>query len=125
MILFSGAILGFLSVVFGTYANHGLRGHITAEKFEFIQTALRYNQINAVMICAIGLAILSSPKLASTSTLNWSAIAFIVGTVLFSFSIYASVSFNMPAINKATPVGGMIIMLAWGLLAFASIKATL
>lgn len=123
MILFSGALLGLLSVVMGTYANHGLRAHISSEQFEFIQTALRYNQINAVMICAIGLALLASPKLSNIRTLHWSGVAFIVGTVLFSFSLYASVIFNTPALTQVTPAGGMMIMLGWGLLAYAGIRA--
>lgn len=123
MILFSGALLGLISVVMGTYTNHGLRTHITNEQFEFVQTALRYNQINAVLICAIGLAILTSPKLANIRTLHWSGVFFILGTVLFSFSLYASVVFNTPTLTHITPVGGTMIMLGWGLLAYASLCA--
>ena len=39
-----------------------------------------------------------------------------LGTVLFSFSIYLSVSLDVPALVKITPLGRMTIMAAWILL---------
>ena len=58
-----GAILGFISVAFGAYAEHGLKTQISAEHFDFIMTAVRYNQLYAIIISCIGLAVLTNHNL--------------------------------------------------------------
>lgn len=123
MILIWGALLGFVSVVFGAYAEHGLREALTQEHFSFLMTAVRYNQVHAVAITCIGLVLLTGGKLSNIPALRWSGALFIIGTVLFSFSIYLSVSLNIHGIMNVTPLGGMTIMAAWLLLLVAGILA--
>ena len=123
MILVWGALLGFISVAFGAYAEHGLREAVTEEHFRFLMTAIRYNQVHAVVIAAIGLALLNGGKLANIPALMWSGLLFIVGTVLFSFSIYLSVSLDIPGLVNVTPIGGMTIMAAWLLLMVTGVLA--
>ncbi|TNE34727.1 MAG: DUF423 domain-containing protein, partial [Alphaproteobacteria bacterium] len=45
-----GAFLGFTSVAFGAYAEHGLRASVAEEDFRFLMTAVRYCQVHAVVI---------------------------------------------------------------------------
>ena len=123
MILICGALLGFIAVAFGAFAEHGLREGITDEHFRFLMTAVRYNQVHAVIISAIGLVLLNSGKFATISAVKWSGLVFIIGTVLFSFSIYFSVSLDLPSLVNITPVGGMTIMAAWLLLLIAGLMA--
>jgi len=123
MILIVGALLGFISVAFGAYAEHGLREAVTDEHFRFLMTAVRYNQVHAVVIATIGLALLNGGKLVDIPALRWSGVLFIIGTVLFSVSIYLSVSFDIPSLVNVTPVGGMIIMAAWLMLLVAGLSA--
>ena len=113
MVLILGALLGFISVAFGAYAEHGLRETITDEHFRFLMTAIRYNQVHAVVIAAIGLILLNGGKLANMPILKWSGLLFIIGTVLFSFSIYLSVSLNLPRLISIAPIGGITILFAW------------
>jgi uncharacterized membrane protein YgdD (TMEM256/DUF423 family) len=86
-------------------------------------TAIRYNQVNSVIICAIGLILLVPNGFPRVSLLKWSGILFIVGTVLFSFSIYLSVGLQIPSFVYVTPFGGITLMLSWLLLALAAFKA--
>ena len=123
MILFFGALLGFVSVAFGAYAEHGLQGTVTDEHFRFLMTAIRYNQLNAVVISIIGLVLLNGGKLANFVTLKLSGLLFIIGTLLFSFSIYVSVSFGMPSLVKVTPIGGVTLMIAWLMLLISGLIA--
>jgi uncharacterized membrane protein YgdD (TMEM256/DUF423 family) len=124
MILMIGAALGLISVGFGAYSEHALRPVVTEESFRFLMTAVRYNQVHAVVIVAIGLSLLNTGALSQLKTFKWSAIAFILGTVLFSFSIYLSVYLNIPSITYLTPVGGITLMIAWFLLLFSGYRAT-
>ncbi|MEY8766614.1 MULTISPECIES: DUF423 domain-containing protein [Francisella] len=121
MNLIIGAILGFISVAFGAYAEHGLKLQISAEHFDFVMTAVRYNQIYAIVISGIGIALLSSKSLSRCLALKLSNLFFIVGTILFSFSIYISVVYNIPIILKLAPLGGTTLMIGWLILILAAI----
>lgn len=123
MILMIGAALGLISVGFGAYSEHALRPIVTEEEFRFLMTAVRYNQVHAVTIIAIGLALLSGGVLSNLKILKWSAVAFILGTLLFSFSIYMSVFFGIPSLTYLTPVGGITLMVAWFMLMIAGFLA--
>lgn len=123
MILILGALLGFISVAFGAYAEHALREAVTEEHFRFLITEISYNQVHAVVIAAIGLALLNGGKLSNCPALKWSGLLFIIGTVLLSFSIYLSVSLDIPSLVNITPVGVITIMAAWLVLMVAGILA--
>ena len=88
MILIIGALLGFFSVAFGAYSEHGLRPKVSDEEFRMLMTAIRYNQVHALIISALGLIILPSSFL-NIHLFRRSGFLFIVGTILFSFSIYS------------------------------------
>ncbi len=116
MILMSACLLGFASVAFGSYAEHALRPAISEEHFRFLMTAVRYNQVYAVVTLALGLFLHSEAPLAQAPALKWSAAMFVVGTVLFSFSMYVSVTFGIEDLLLLAPFGGVSLMLAWTLL---------
>ncbi|MEN2494271.1 MAG: hypothetical protein TECD_00162 [Hyphomicrobiaceae bacterium hypho_1] len=121
MILASGATLGLISVVFGAFAEHSLRENISAEHFRFLMTAVRYNQVHAVVVTAIGLSMLNGSTSLAAYVIKLSSLLFLIGTILFSFSIYLSVWLGIPLLLSVTPVGGVTIMLAWVTLVFAGI----
>tara|TARA_B100001248_G_C27302426_1_gene417800 strand:- start:517 stop:918 length:402 start_codon:yes stop_codon:yes gene_type:complete len=128
MILLIGAFLGFFSVFFGAYSEHNLREIVTDEHFRQLMTGIRYNQVNSVMICAIGLAHLARMEIFASRFFKAVGYLFIVGTSLFSFSIYASITFRLPKLVYLTPVGGVTIMVSWLLLmlfGFLTIRKTI
>lgn len=123
MLLMIGALLGLLSVMCGAYAEHGLHSTVSEAQFHLLMTAVRYHQIHAVMISSIGIGLLVADSQIKLTCLKWGGWLLIVGTMLFSLSIYASVVLNMPSLTKVTPSGGMIMMFAWLLLAYAGLTS--
>ena len=121
MILIIGALLGFFSVAFGAYSEHGLRPKVSDEEFRMLMTAIRYNQVHALIISALGLIILPSSFL-NIHLFRRSGFLFIMGTILFSFSIYTSVGLQIPSLLYLTPVGGITLMVSWLSLAYAAYK---
>ncbi len=121
MILIIGALLGFFSVAFGAYSEHGLRPKVSDEEFRMLMTAIRYNQVHALIISALGLMTLPSNFL-NIHLFRRSGFLFIVGTILFSFSIYTSVGLQIPSLLYLTPVGGITLMISWLSLAYAAYK---
>ena len=113
MILVTGAVLGFFSVFFGAYSEHSLREIVSEEHFRQLMTGIRYNQVNSVIISAIGIANLSGIPAFENRLFRIAGYLFIAGTILFSFSIYASITFEIPKLVYFTPVGGVTIMISW------------
>ena len=123
MILVWGALFGFISVAFGAYSEHNLRETVSDEHFRSLMTAVRYNQVNAVIICAIGLALHLSGKLSQIRPLKWRAQTFLLGTILFSFGIDLWVLLDGQALRYLAPIGGIVTMIAWVLLLAAGWQA--
>ncbi|MAI08288.1 MAG: DUF423 domain-containing protein [Magnetococcales bacterium] len=113
MILKIAAILGFISVAFGAYADHGLSHSLSEADMHSITTAVRYNQLYAILIAAIGLTINSQQNKQHISAMNISGYLFITGTVLFSFGIYSAILLKVPALMHLAPLGGFTLMSAW------------
>lgn len=124
MTLVFGSILGFISVAFGAYAEHGLKIKISEEDFRQVMVALRYNQIHAIIITSIGLFLISNNNHSLKRNLTTSGWLFILGTILFSFSIYLAKSCNLPFLINLAPIGGITLMIAWLSLTYIGIINT-
>lgn len=112
-LLLCGAVLGLISVMMGALGDHALA--LTPDKAESLATAIRYNMIYAVLIVALALA-------PARMKLNIPARVFVVGTIFFSFSIYAALLTGVEKLTYLTPVGGIIIMISWVITAALSFK---
>lgn len=113
MILIIAAILGFISVAFGAYADHGLQGNITESQMHSIMTAVRYNQLYAILIATMGLFVINTENAPYKRAICMTGFLFSTGTVLFSFSIYLAILFNKPFLMNLAPLGGFTLMAAW------------
>lgn len=119
-VLLIGAILGFLSVLVGASAEHLLQQRVDEEVWRWVMTAVRYHQIGALVVTAIGLTLLAG--VGNGRRLGLSAGFLIAGTVLFSFSIYAAAISGIHALTYVTPMGGVSLMFGWILLAWAALE---
>lgn len=109
-IIIAAALLGASSVILGAVFQHS--GH---EDSETLLTALRYHQLHSIVILALGLYGLRGPY---NKPLMISALLFIVGTLVFSTSLYALVLLNIPALGAITPIGGLLLISGWLSLTF-------
>jgi len=122
-ILITGALLGFLAVVAGASADHVVRGSADAETLRSVMTAIRYHQLGALLVTMVGLALLVRPDLPAAPILARAGWLFAVGTVLFSFGIYAAALSGIDRLTWITPIGGLTLMAAWLALGWAAIAA--
>lgn len=111
MLILLGACLGFTSVALGAYADHGLV--LALHEQTMMATALRYNQLYAIVSTSIGLYATLAPPSSIRTHLTYTGYLFVLSTGLFSVSIYTAVIANAPQWTALTPVGGILIMLAW------------
>ncbi len=121
--LLGAGLLGLLSVAFGAFSEHALRPNVDAESFRFLMTAVRYNQVHAVALLALALGLAAPLSVSTTARIRLAAWLMLIGTVLFSVSIYLAVWSGNLQLTYLTPVGGITLMLAWTVLIWAGWKA--
>lgn len=115
-LLILGAILGFLAVILGAYAAHGLKGKIFPEDIAVFETGVRFQMYHAFFALIVGC-------LGGLSYKARNAIFYctLLGVICFSGSIYglatnALTSFDFTSIALLTPLGGLFLIVAWGML---------
>jgi uncharacterized membrane protein YgdD (TMEM256/DUF423 family) len=109
------AIDGFLSVLLGAFAAHGLSGLLTAKALQLWHTAVQYQMYHVFALLAVaGLLHHQSSK-----ALILAGLAFILGSFLFCSSLYALALGAPAAIGIITPFGGLSFLVGWLALFFA------
>lgn len=107
------AVLGLTGVVLGAFAAHALREVLPPRTLEAFTTATRYQLLHAVALLALAGAPLR---------VRWVALLWVVGVGLFAGSIYLIAVTGWRWLGPVTPVGGVCLMLGWGLLLLAALK---
>lgn len=117
VLLFS-ASWGLAGVVLGALFDHALAPYIN----HAVETALRYHQLYSVLIAALGLTLSFAPlPPVLYKRLRLAAVFFSAGSVLFCGCLYAtSLSGPSPLVYGA-PIGGLLMMGGWLVLASAAL----
>lgn len=111
-----GALSGALAVAAGAFGAHALRARVEPRLLETFETAARYQMYHALALVAVAWVASRAPS----SLVNWSGWLFVVGTVLFSGSLYALVFTGVRALGAITPLGGVCFIAGWACLALAA-----
>lgn len=115
-----GSISGFISVAAGAFGAHVLEQRLEPNLLTTFETAARYEMYHALALVAAGLLLLRTPCTAA-HVAGW---AFVIGTVLFSGSLYALVFSDQRWLGAITPAGGVAFLVGWAALAFAAWRST-
>lgn len=114
--LIFGALFGFFAIIFGAFGAHLLKKKLTPELLQSFETGVKYQMYHAIVLLTLGF------QLNANDNLNKYIIcAFIIGTFLFSFSIYGLVlssanNKKLKFLGPVTPIGGLFLVAGWGLL---------
>jgi uncharacterized membrane protein YgdD (TMEM256/DUF423 family) len=101
----------------GAFGAHALKSTLVAHQMmEVWQTAVLYHLVHAVALLALAAVPSGSdgrlPRLVASAAVSW-----LVGTVLFSGSLYGLALGGPRALGPVTPVGGVLFLVGWGLVA--------
>jgi uncharacterized membrane protein YgdD (TMEM256/DUF423 family) len=113
-----GSLSGFLGVALGAFGAHALKGRLDAELLVVFETGVRYQMVHALALLAVGWAHTRWPGTVLT-TGGW---LFVVGTVLFSGSLYALSLTGVRWLGAITPIGGLAFLAGWLCLAWAACR---
>ncbi len=113
------AASGFVSVAAGAFGAHGLEGRISTAELAAFETASRYQMYHALALVAV--AWMAGRGLAPRPVMfaGW---AFVVGTVLFSGSLYVFGLTGSRAVVWLTPLGGLGFLVGWAGLFVAALR---
>ena len=114
----TAAIFGGLSVAGGAFASHALKDKLTDRALEIFETGARYQMYHALALLLV--ALLLSRAQESQIFLVVAGWAFIIGTAIFSGSLYALSLTNIKLLGAITPLGGVAYIVGWGCLAVAA-----
>lgn len=128
-----GAIVVCLAIGLGAWAAHGLEKSIAdlyenetrllrGEKVPAItkyigdfQTAADYQFGQGIGLILVGILL----RQERTGKLKAAALCLFLGMLLFSGSLYALVLLKVPVLGAITPIGGVLMMMGWLLVAWS------
>ncbi len=114
-------LFALIANVLGAFGTHALRGKLEASYLSIFQTGVQYQFYHS-------LALLLTALLLFHIRNQWiiaSGIAFISGIILFSGSLYILSLTGIKWLGMITPLGGLSLLIAWGLLFIGVFKAKL
>src|SRR5690554_3322298 len=117
-ILATALILGIISIILGAFGAHALKKVLTPESLISFETGVRYQMYHALFLLFVGMTDFISDK-----KKNIIFILTLLGMVFFSGSIYMLTTKNVTSIDISsiafiTPIGGMLLIIAWVVLLF-------
>lgn len=115
---FVGTLYGLLAVIFGAFGAHALKKSFSEEQLKSFETGVKYQMYHAIVLVMLGF----NSNL-DTSPQRWIIYCFLIGTFLFSFSIYGltlsgSKGKKWKFLGPITPLGGLLLVAGWALLMY-------
>jgi uncharacterized membrane protein YgdD (TMEM256/DUF423 family) len=108
------AIWGFLGVALGAFGAHGLAKDTPAQALDWWKTAALYHLVHALALLLGGvLGVLG----ARVDAAAW---CFLVGSAIFSGTLYAMTLGAPRVLGAITPLGGLLLLAGWLLLGLSA-----
>lgn len=108
--LLFAAFSGLTAVALGAFAAHGLKARLASEALLAFQTGVQYQMYHALVL--IGIALIGKTY-GQSGVLTASGWLLIIGTVLFSGSLYILALGGPRWVGPITPLGGLCLLLGW------------
>lgn len=120
-VLAFGALYGGLAVIFGAFGAHALKKRMSEDLLKSFETGVKYQMYHAIVLLILPQLLTFESEL--EQSIGW---CFIVGIVLFSFSIYGLCLTAMSGnkwrfLGPITPLGGLLLVAGWMALLFSVI----
>ena len=113
-----GAASAFIAVAAGAFGAHALRARLSPDLLAAFETGARYQMYHALALLAAAWATTRWPG----SLIQWAGWLFVVGTVLFSGSLYALALSGVRWLGAVTPFGGVAFLGGWVCLVLAAMR---
>ena len=122
IVLTIASLYGMIAIILGAFGAHAFKKFLPDEKLASFEVGVRYQMYHAIALLAIGMYFQFDKSLERSAA--W---CLILGTFVFSVSVYL-LSFadhwgaNLKFLGPITPLGGLLMVVGWGLLAWIFMK---
>lgn len=118
----TAAFFGMTAIILGAFGAHALKKVLTLDQLATFETGVKYQMYHALFLLFLGLNNHLTSKTKKTIL-----IFTILGIIFFSGSIYllatnALTSFDFKVIGFITPIGGLLLIVAWSILMLQFLK---
>lgn len=100
---------GAVAVGLGAFAAHGLKSTLSSYSLAVFQTGVQYQMLHALALLVAAYAAMREKSVFLCVT-GW---CWMLGTLLFSGSLYALAFVSLGAWALLTPLGGLAFMIGW------------
>lgn len=105
-----------VSVILGAFGAHAFKKLLSVEKLTSFETGVKYQMYHALALLILGFSLSFSSGLE-----RWAGWGMIIGTFLFSVSIYFLAfseywNVNLKFLGPVTPLGGTFMIIGWACL---------
>lgn len=102
-----GAASAALAVILGAFGAHGLKARVSPEDLEIWKTGVLYHALHAIALVVYGLF------QESRGCRGGPGACFLLGTIVFSGTLYAMVLGGPRWLGAITPIGGVLLIAGW------------
>ncbi len=119
----SGSFFAMFAVIFGAFGAHTLEQVLDAKQLSTFETAVKYQFYHSFALLFLGLWL----YFRKTKMMEYAGLAFIIGIVLFSGSLYILsvkewLNLNVNWLGPVTPLGGTFFIVGWCIILYASFQ---
>ncbi|MEO8315168.1 MAG: DUF423 domain-containing protein [Pseudomonadota bacterium] len=115
------AVLMAIGIGIGALGSHALRAVLSPRQLASLATAVDYQQVNALGLLLVGV-MMKNMALTGLRCVAWMLMA---GIICFSGGIYVMLAGAPGFLGLITPVGGVLLIAAWSMLAWKLITESL
>ena len=118
-ILLAAAFIGITAIILGAFGAHALKKVLSVEQLQSFEVGVRYQMYHALFLLFIGVFAFLNEK--ERLLIFWLTI---FGVLFFSGSIYllatnGITNLKTKFLGPVTPIGGLLLISAWGYLFYA------
>jgi len=115
-ILSTAGFLGMTAILLGAFGAHALKEVLDTEALATFETGVKYQMYHALLLLFLG-----SNTSISSQLKTWVYRLVLIGVILFSGSIYLLATKSLSGmetkfVGPLTPLGGSLLIGAWGIL---------
>jgi uncharacterized membrane protein YgdD (TMEM256/DUF423 family) len=110
--------MGALGVGFGAFGAHALKDRLTPNDLAIFDTGIRYFFYHALGVCVLSLMMTRIDN----GLIKTGSILMVIGAFLFAGSLIALVLTGHRWLGMVTPIGGVMLILAWVLAAVSLLR---
>jgi len=110
--LLAASTAGFLAVALGAFGAHALKTRLSPDLLVVWHTAVQYQFYHVLALLAVAL-LMTNGAAAESTALKVAGIAFVVGMLVFSGSLYVLSLSGIRWLGAITPLGGAAFLVGW------------